>query len=302
MKLVAIAGSAFFLGGLSFADEVRLLNGGTINGIVRAQGEEIRIETFAGEVVVAPAQVRVIDREHRSRLEEYYERAERLKESGNARDFLELALWVREQKGSRLVRPNVLEAALRLKSVADLEGVVPWAGGATESLGDDARVFWERVISVDPGHESARRKLGFRLHEGAWLTEEEFQVAQGNVLFEGAWVHPDQRAAVLLERKLKLEEREKRVREREEAAAKAERKIDEKQEDVEEAIAKVRREAEELQRKEDTLRELERELRRYVYCRACDGYFAAASHICSARWKYCSSCGGYFAPGHVCPK
>ncbi len=53
-----------------------------------------------------------------------------------------------------------------------------------------ARLAYEEVIDLDPDHRGARRALGYRLYEGAWLSPEEIHRRNGLVEFEGRWYTP----------------------------------------------------------------------------------------------------------------
>jgi hypothetical protein len=62
-----------------------------------------------------------------------------------------------------------------------------------QGLTVQARTCEERALEFDPDFEAARRALGFVRHQGAWLTRDEFQRAQGKVLCEGMWVTPEEK-------------------------------------------------------------------------------------------------------------
>jgi len=53
-----------------------------------------------------------------------------------------------------------------------------------------ARRAYEEVLELDPEHRGARRALGYRLFEGAWLSPDEIQRRNGLVEFEGRWYTP----------------------------------------------------------------------------------------------------------------
>jgi hypothetical protein len=50
-----------------------------------------------------------------------------------------------------------------------------------------ARRAYEEVILLDPDHKGARRALGFKLFEGAWVSPEELNRRNGLVEYEGGW-------------------------------------------------------------------------------------------------------------------
>jgi hypothetical protein len=230
-----------------FADVVRLKAGGSIEGIVKEEGDKVLVETLAGNITVAADEVASIDREHTSRLEEYYRKEEAAASSRRPKDFLALAAWAKENGAARFVRPNVERAAALAKNVSDPKALAALAeSAAEESLRAELGPLWERLIAVDPDNETARRALGHRRHEGRWLTEEEFEFAQGHVSFRGGWVSREERDILLKELRLKLDARERIVRNRETAV-----------EGREASVAAAKRELEARRR---ALEELERKL------------------------------------------
>lgn len=78
-------------------------------------------------------------------------------------------------------------------------------------------------LTKDQAFAASQRDKGLVLHDGRWMTPDELKVAQGFVRFEGAWVMPEERDAVLAKRQ--EERRLERAR-----AAEAARKIRERRE------------------------------------------------------------------------
>jgi hypothetical protein len=72
-------------------------------------------------------------------------------------------------------------------------------------LDKNARTAYEKAIALDPGHEFARRALGYSLYEGKWLLRDEIMLAKGFVRFEGDWVTPDEKRKIAEDRKLEEE-------------------------------------------------------------------------------------------------
>lgn len=137
------------------ADEFRLVNGGTIEGIERpdpARPHRVIVEVGIGVVELDASQV-LSRTPGRTALHEYYERWEKVKESRRASDFFELAQWA---KANRC-----------FKFVPDL---------------------CRKVIGLDPEHAGARAELGHQKVDGRWMTFEEAQAAKGLVWHEGRWV------------------------------------------------------------------------------------------------------------------
>jgi len=148
---------------------VVLKSGGKLKGIIRSESvAQLVIEVAAGTARLNANEVLSVER-GRHVLHEYYDREEKAK---SAEDFHQLAVWAKENGLSRFARPN-LEKAMRL----------------------------------DPSHEGARRGLGYTLHEGRWMTQDELMRARGMVKHEGAWMTPEERQ-VRLERELEQEKRE----------------------------------------------------------------------------------------------
>lgn len=52
-----------------------------------------------------------------------------------------------------------------------------------------------RVIELDPDHEDARKRLGYRKWNDQWLTRDEFWEAQGYVKYRGRYVLPQEKDA-----------------------------------------------------------------------------------------------------------
>jgi hypothetical protein len=89
------------------------------------------------------------------------------------------------------------QAAQRLRSLRpeDVDGRVALALELEEAGASTlAQRILLDVLQRDPDHPVARRALGYVRCEERWLTEEECHRAQGEVLYDGQWVRPDQRS------------------------------------------------------------------------------------------------------------
>lgn len=77
-----------------------------------------------------------------------------------------------------------------------------------------ARRAYEEVLELDPEHRGARRALGYRLYEGAWLSPEEIQRRNGLLEFEGRWYTPHDLAELKaeIERNAELRARREQAR------------------------------------------------------------------------------------------
>jgi hypothetical protein len=78
----------------------------------------------------------------------------------------------------------------RLASVSKTDADALYGFGAwlqENAWAGRARVVFEQVIELDPDHRDARRALGYRLYEGAWVSPDELKRREGLVEFEGHW-------------------------------------------------------------------------------------------------------------------
>ena len=62
----------------------------------------------------------------------------------------------------------------------------------------EARAEFERVVALSPGHEGARRALGYEKFKDRWLSHGEAMREKGLVLHEGSWLLPEQVRRILL--------------------------------------------------------------------------------------------------------
>jgi hypothetical protein len=78
-----------------------------------------------------------------------------------------------------------------------------WA--KTNGLAADAVVLFHEAISADADHEHARRALGYQKHQGQWVTERELKTLLGLIEFEGDWMTPATKEAIVTSRTLEKE-------------------------------------------------------------------------------------------------
>jgi hypothetical protein len=147
------------------ADEVFLKGGGRLKGIVVERTDSrVVVDVGAGRVGLPLDRVdRIVA--GRTALSSYLERAERLA-GDDVQGWLELALWARER-----------------------------------DLKTQAREAFERVVGLDPDNATAQRGLDRVLVAGAWVSQEDAYRARGYVSFEGSWVSPAEREAILAQRR-----------------------------------------------------------------------------------------------------
>ena len=312
MKRPALGVSlAAFLAGLvlaspGFADIVYLKSGGRIEGKASRSGPEVIVETLAGTTRVRDSAVESIDFEHEARIETYLALRADAEEAGTPAKYLELAAWALEAKAPSRADENVADARLALAGVEDAAAVLALALRFEDALGARLAPVWERTLELDPESERARRALGYRRVGEGWRTEEEFQVAQGKVEFEGAWMTPAERDLIQRARKTDFDRREKDLLKAERELADREAALDRDFEKVERVKAELEARNREMNRqlremvdREEELRRRERFLNSLFICRSCNARYTGI-HLCPNEWIPCPQCGGRFPPGHRC--
>ncbi len=171
----ALTAALLLLSTVAMADDVQLVNGKTIEGKARRVGDEVIVETSAGELRLPADEVREIV-PGKTRADRYQERAKALPKDdaeGAADAHAALADWCKEQK-----------------------------------LSVQARRHWKRAVEIDPDHRGAHAGLGHVRYESRWLTQTEYYEARGFVRSKGAWVHRDE-----LARRTAIAARDKALRE-----------------------------------------------------------------------------------------
>ena len=174
------------------ADDVILKGGGRVSGRILSRTDKaVEVDVGAGTITVPMTSVVRIDQK-RSPLDDYYERA----------------------------------AALRADDAAGWLALGKWA--SSEGLGSQARSAFENVVAADPANVEANQALGRVFMDGRWVTQEESYRARGFVQFEGEWMAPADRDAIVKQRDQQQQaetaqlEAERRTREAEARAAEAE--------------------------------------------------------------------------------
>ncbi len=165
----------------ALADTVFLRGGGQITGeIIERTEESVTIDVGGGSMTARMSSVVSIE-ESTSPLQEYRARAATLSED-DTDAWRELARWA-----------------------------------ASRALSSQAAKAYSQVIAALPDDEEANRGLGRVKLDGRWVSEEESFVARGFVEFEGEWITPSERQAILTDRRA----RELADRQANEAAIKA---------------------------------------------------------------------------------
>jgi hypothetical protein len=143
------------------ADEVFLVGGGKLSGIVVSQDDKtVVLETGPGRVSVPAARVTRIARSA-GPLARYRDRASHLSE-GDAEGWLDLGFWA---------RANDLET--------------------------QAREAFQQVVRIMPNHRLAQEALGNVEVNGTWMSRDDGFRARGFVFFDGQWMSPVEHAAAL---------------------------------------------------------------------------------------------------------
>jgi hypothetical protein len=159
---------------------------------------------------------------HSTRQKQFRDRLTTLTAGGTAEDLLDLGRWAQQH-----------------------------------SLHGEAKKAFLLALRRNPEHETVRRALGYRLHEGAWKTEEEIYLARGYVKYDGEWMSEEDRDFRLNEKRLDLERRLVSVESRESRVQREEREVRELAARVDRELREVQRDRREL---EETIRDRTRSL------------------------------------------
>ena len=176
MKAAIVVGAlAVALPLVASADEVYLRSGGRLSGVVvERRAEGIVVDVGPGRVTLPASLVtRVVEGTPAFAL--FRERAARLSDA-DVRGWLALGAWARDH----------------------------------DLLTQSTQAF-EHVVAIDPGNAIAHRELGHVVVDGRWMTSDEGYRARGYVRFEGGWVLPEERAAMLAERSAMAQARQAEI-------------------------------------------------------------------------------------------
>lgn len=199
MRSATVVLAVVLSAGVASSDTVHLRNGSMLHGRVMESGDKVLVEMDFGTVTISKSDVaRVVY--DRSPLQELEER-ERAIDGNDAEALYRLGVWAKQKE-----------------------------------LATRAAELFRRAVAVDPDHAGARGELGYRRHEGKWLTEDEVQAALGKVRFRGAWM---ERAEV--DRILLAEQSQRQESARESLMTEAKRKLLEAEADLVRAKAETER-------------------------------------------------------------
>jgi len=299
--------TVFVLATTCFGDEVHLRSGGKLEGLAKTEGDRVVVENLTGTMSIPASDVVRIDTNHRSAIEEYYEKSRTNAKSTEPMDHLELAIWAKDHRAHRFVGASIGRAIELGRPSTDVDPIRDLCVAAREhGLSREVEPLWRRWIELEPDSETARRALGYRNFKGVWVTPEEFEIAQGKVQFEGEWMSPEERGVILKARSLQLDERDVilkqrslRLDERASELAAREAKIVETERMLKGSLERMEQERQALAERDRRIREREESLRNHLHCDAC-GFYYTGIHICTKAWFYCAGCQGYFGCGHAC--
>ena len=151
MKLLAALAILAAAAGAARADVVVLRNDARFEGQVKEHGDTVTVVLDFGTMTFRKIDVARIER-GASALQEFDAKVQALK-STDIEGRHRLALWAKEKQ-----------------------------------LDHRARWLFEDILKRDPDHAGARAELGYRRVGTRWLTEDEWRIEQGLVLFRGEWV------------------------------------------------------------------------------------------------------------------
>lgn len=159
--------------------------------------------------------------------------------------------------------------------------------------------FYRKILDLDPDHEKARRALGYHRHGDQWLTHDEWQVAQGNVRYEGTWMSPAERDFRIREKSLKLEEEARELERERRKLDDARRRVEEDRRAAEEARRRLDDDRRAVEARERRVADRETELARFSHCGGCNVWYLGR-HTCLNRFVYCGHCSVYYTGTHIC--
>ncbi len=167
--------SLLFLAASAAADVLTLKDGRTFSGRVAEQGSKYTVVDRDRKFVIKKSEVARHEKK-RSFMDEYDDRLAKLS-ADDTEAIYEFGLWLAENA---------------------------WP--------TRARRAFEQVLDLDEDHRGARRKLGYRLYEGEWVSPDELNRKKGLVKFGGRWYTKHDLAEI--EKELKNNEDFRRQRER----------------------------------------------------------------------------------------
>lgn len=203
MNRIAVVSLLALAPALAHADSVFLKGGGEVKGeIVEQRADAVVLEVGPGRLTLPMRNVvRIVSNE--TDLGRYHARAAALA-AGDVAGWLDLALWAQSR-----------------------------------DLATQARDAYEHVLGLDPRNSAAHLGLGDVRVGERWMSATDANRARGLVEFDGMWMTPDDRQALIAERTAAVQER-RAVREAEARAREAEARAREAEARAEAAAADAR--------------------------------------------------------------
>ncbi len=155
LTMLVFFGTAALPASPARADQVILDNGDVIEGSAHEEGDHVVVSLDMGSLTLAKSEIREI------------------KKGDTPLDAL--------QKMKQNVKGD---------NVADLHRVAAWA--KDQGLDSKAREIYRRILEIAPNDAKAHQALGDRQLDGRWLSEDDYMIAKGFVLYEGTWRTKDE--------------------------------------------------------------------------------------------------------------
>ncbi len=155
------------------ADKLKLKNGNEMSGIVTKDGENYVIEFATGKMKIHESEVIEVVKEETD-LQKYRKKHSKIKNS-NADAHYKIGIWAK-----------------------------------THGLYKQAQEEFRHTIQLDPGHEKARRELGYVKHNGQWMTRSEKMRRKGYVKYQGEWMTPEVKQS-RIDRKIDLKKKNEKI-------------------------------------------------------------------------------------------
>ena len=152
LRNVIILLASSILASSAVADEVHLKDGRILSGKVVRQENKVFVSDRDAKYVLKSSEISKIVPK-RSFMDEFEERMNKLP-NDDPEEIYEFGLWLEDND---------------------------WPSRAVRS--------YERVLEIDADHRGARRKLGYKLYEGEWVSPDELKRKKGLVQWEvdGKW-------------------------------------------------------------------------------------------------------------------
>jgi len=144
--------AAVLMSRIAGADILHLKNGNKLEGRIVSESEiEVALETPAGTITLRTDDIERIERKI-SPIEDYERTLATLEDDDSVGHYY-LGVWCKRQ-----------------------------------GLRRQAEAQFRKVISINPDHREAREELGYVMHAGEWVTQDESMRAKGFVRYEGKWL------------------------------------------------------------------------------------------------------------------